>query len=208
MTGLAAGLLAYGGLFSSALIASTLFPAQSELVLAGLLIAGKQPAWLLIVVATVGNVLGSAINWWLGRYLEHFRDRRWFPFKPQALERATGWYHRYGRRRCRLSKSRCANDSAACYAPHSHSSLSIGAVNDGCSVFSRDGTRQQLGRGDVVLIPAGEVHACNPENDGRWSYQMLYLDPAWVEGVVGEMGALDAVVLNRLPPELAAGAGA
>ena len=93
MSGLAACL----GLFSSALIASTLFPAQSELVLAGLLIAGKQPAWLLIVVATVGNVLGSAINWWLGRYLEPFRDRRWFPFKPQALERATGWYHRYGR---------------------------------------------------------------------------------------------------------------
>ena len=93
MSGLAACL----GLFSSALIASTLFPAQSELVLAGLLIAGKQPAWLLIVVATVGNVLGSAINWWLGRNLEHFRDRRWFPFKPQALERAAGWYHRYGR---------------------------------------------------------------------------------------------------------------
>lgn len=90
-------LAAYLGLFSSALIASTLFPAQSELVLAGLLIAGKQPAWLLIVVATVGNVLGSAINWWLGIYLEHFRDRRWFPFKAQALERAVGWYHRYGR---------------------------------------------------------------------------------------------------------------
>jgi AraC-like DNA-binding protein len=54
-----------------------------------------------------------------------------------------------------------------------------------------------------VLIPAGEVHSCNPENDGRWSYQMLYLDPAWIEGVVGEMGALDAVVLNRLPPEVA-----
>lgn len=97
MTGLAAGLLAYGGLFSSALIASTLFPAQSELVLAGLLVAAKQPAALLIVVATIGNVLGSAINWWLGRYIEHFRDRRWFPFTPATLERATGWYHRYGR---------------------------------------------------------------------------------------------------------------
>ena len=97
MTGLEAGILAYGGLFSSALIASTLFPAQSELVLAGLLVAGKQPAALLILVATAGNVFGSAINWWLGRYLEHFKDRRWFPFAPPALERATGWYHRYGR---------------------------------------------------------------------------------------------------------------
>ena len=59
--------------------------------------AGKQSPTALILVATVGNVLGSAINWWLGRYLEHFRERRWFPFKPQALERAAGWYHRYGR---------------------------------------------------------------------------------------------------------------
>lgn len=100
-------------------------------------------------------------------------------------------------------ESRRANDSAACYAPHSHSTLSIGAVDGGQSVFTRDGQSQRLVKGDVVLIPASEVHSCNPENDGRWSYQMLYLDPAWVEGVVGEMGALDAVVLNRLPPEIA-----
>ncbi len=102
-------------------------------------------------------------------------------------------------------EGRRANDSAACYAPHSHSTLSIGAVDDGCSVFSLDGAQQRLIRGDVVLIPAGEVHSCNPEHDGRWSYQMLYLDPSWVEGVVGEMGALDAVVLNRLPPDVAPG---
>jgi membrane protein YqaA with SNARE-associated domain len=59
--------------------------------------AGKQSPTALILVATVGNVLGSAINWWLGRYLEHFKDRRWFPFKPPVLDRAAGWYHRYGR---------------------------------------------------------------------------------------------------------------
>ncbi len=96
-------------------------------------------------------------------------------------------------------ESRCANDSAACYAPHSHLTLSLGAVDDGQSVFSRDGQRQRLARGDVVLIPAGEVHSCNPENDGRWSYQMLYLDANWVSRIVGEMGTLDAVVLTRLP---------
>lgn len=90
-------LAAFSALFFSALIASTLFPAQSELVLAGLLIAGEQSPTALILVATIGNVLGSAINWWLGRYLEHFKDRRWFPFKASVLERATGWYHRYGR---------------------------------------------------------------------------------------------------------------
>ncbi len=100
-------------------------------------------------------------------------------------------------------ESRRASDSAACYAPHSHSTLSIGAVDSGESVFSRNGQRQKLVRGDVVLIPAGEVHSCNPVDDGRWSYQMLYLDPAWIGGVVGEMGVFDAMVLNRLPPDVA-----
>lgn len=90
-------LATYFGLFSAALLASTLLPAQSEMVLAGLLFAGKQPAWVLIAVATVGNVLGSAINWWLGHYVEHFQNRRWFPIKPSALQKAAGWYHRYGR---------------------------------------------------------------------------------------------------------------
>ncbi len=100
-------------------------------------------------------------------------------------------------------ESRRASDSAACYAPHSHSTLSIGAVDSGASVFSRNGQRQKLVRGAVVLIPAGEVHSCNPADDGRWSYQMLYLDPAWIGGVVGEMGVFDAMVLNRLPPDVA-----
>ncbi|MBI1907092.1 MAG: AraC family transcriptional regulator [Rhodocyclales bacterium] len=100
-------------------------------------------------------------------------------------------------------ESRRANDSAACYAPHAHATLSLGAVDDGQSVFSRGARRQRLTRGDVVLIPAGEVHACNPEKDGRWSYQMLYLDEDWVRGVVGEMGPFDAVVLNRLPSGVA-----
>ena len=90
-------LATYFGLFSAALLAATLFPAQSELALAGLLVAGKQPVWALIAVATVGNVLGSAINWGLGRYLEHFQDRRWFPVKLEKLHKAAGWYHRYGR---------------------------------------------------------------------------------------------------------------
>ena len=100
-------------------------------------------------------------------------------------------------------ESRCANDSTACYAPHAHATLSLGAVDDGQSVFTRDSRRQRLTRGDVVLIPAGVVHSCNPEKDDRWSYQMLYLDENWIRGVVGERGTLDASVLTQLPPELA-----
>ncbi|PZO84218.1 MAG: hypothetical protein DI626_08470 [Micavibrio aeruginosavorus] len=52
---------------------------------------------LLLAAASVGNVLGSCVNWLLGRYLEHFKDRKWFPASPRALERAQETYRRYGR---------------------------------------------------------------------------------------------------------------
>jgi membrane protein YqaA with SNARE-associated domain len=72
-------------------------PAQSEAVLAGLLLLGHQPAWTLVLIASVGNVLGACVNWLLGRYLEHFRARRWFPVSPARLSSAQRLYHRYGR---------------------------------------------------------------------------------------------------------------
>ncbi|MDE3737475.1 DedA family protein [Pseudomonas resinovorans] len=90
-------LTAYLGLFLSAFGAATLLPLQSEAVLVALLLAKAHPAWALVAVATVGNVLGSLVNWWLGRYLEHFHDRRWFPVKPAQLAKAQAFYHRYGR---------------------------------------------------------------------------------------------------------------
>ncbi|WP_137045821.1 YqaA family protein [Pseudolabrys sp. FHR47] len=90
-------LTVYLGLFLTALIAATILPAQSEAVLAGLLLTGDYAVWALIAVASAGNVLGSVINWLLGRGIERFRDRRWFPVKGDALARAERWYHRYGR---------------------------------------------------------------------------------------------------------------
>ena len=85
----------YLGLFLAALLAATLLPAQSEAVLATLLLAG-HPAWALVAVASAGNVLGSLINWWLGRGLGRWQQRRWFPVSPAAMDRAGQRYRRYG----------------------------------------------------------------------------------------------------------------
>jgi membrane protein YqaA with SNARE-associated domain len=87
----------YGGLFLVAFLAATVLPAQSEVGLAGLLLSGDYPVVLLVAVASAGNTLGAVVNWGLGRGVERFSDRRWFPVKPERLERATRWYHRYGR---------------------------------------------------------------------------------------------------------------
>lgn len=90
-------LAVYTGLFLAALAAATILPMQSEAVLVALLLSDAYPIWALIAVASVGNVLGSMINWLLGRGIERFRDRRWFPGNAGALDRAQRWYRRYGR---------------------------------------------------------------------------------------------------------------
>ncbi|HEX6015110.1 MAG TPA: YqaA family protein [Geminicoccaceae bacterium] len=84
------------GLFLVAFLAATVLPAQSEFALAGLHLAGAHDKHVLVAVATAGNVLGSTVNWVLGRYLVHFQNRRWFPIKGRALGRATRFYQRWG----------------------------------------------------------------------------------------------------------------
>ena len=90
-------LYAYLGLFGAAFAAATLLPLQSEALLVALLLGGGQPAGVLVLVASLGNVLGSLVNWWLGRYLERFHGRRWFPVSDRRLLQAQHWYGRYGR---------------------------------------------------------------------------------------------------------------
>lgn len=87
----------YTGLFTVAFVAATVFPLQSEAALIALLLNGQQPVWALIAVASVGNVLGSVVNWLLGRGIERFADRRWFPASPAALARAQRAYQRWGK---------------------------------------------------------------------------------------------------------------
>ena len=86
--------MAYLNLFLSAFLAATLLPAQSEAMLLYLL--GSHPAWALIGVASVGNVLGSCVNFWLGCNVQRFMHHRFFPFKPEQITKAQARYHRYG----------------------------------------------------------------------------------------------------------------
>ncbi len=86
----------YLTLFAVAFGAATILPLQSEAMLAGLLLADYTPL-LLVVVASAGNVLGSVVNWVIGRQIETFKNRRWFPVNDVQLGRAQHWYQRYGK---------------------------------------------------------------------------------------------------------------
>lgn len=87
---------AYIGLFFAAFGAATLLPLQSEALLVGLIVSDRHWLWGLLAVATLGNVLGSLVNWWLGCRLERFQHRRWFAVSPKHMATARKHYERYG----------------------------------------------------------------------------------------------------------------
>lgn len=86
----------YVGLFFASLLAATLVPLSSEAVVLGMDVSGGFDPVLLLIVASLGNTLGCVVNWLLGKFCLHWRERRWFPVKGAALERASRWFNRYG----------------------------------------------------------------------------------------------------------------
>lgn len=88
--------MAYLLLFLSAFGAATLLPLQSEVVLLGLLIQEQHSVMALIAVASLGNILGSCVNWWIGLKIEQYKDKRWFPVSEPKLQQAQQIYQKYG----------------------------------------------------------------------------------------------------------------
>lgn len=83
-------------MFASAFLAATLLPVVSEAVLAGFSRLDGADLVLLVVVATIGNTLGSVVNWALGRWFVHWRDRKWFPIKGKSLDHASRVFNKWG----------------------------------------------------------------------------------------------------------------
>lgn len=86
----------YAALFGASLLAATIVPFSSEVVLAGALAARPGDTVALLAVATAGNTLGSIVNYALGRWLLRFRDRRWFPVRAERLDTAAARFRRFG----------------------------------------------------------------------------------------------------------------
>ena len=61
-----------------------------------MLIQAEHSALILIAVASLGNILGSCVNWYLGLKIEQFKDKNWFPVSEVKLNQAQNIYHKYG----------------------------------------------------------------------------------------------------------------
>lgn len=91
-------LVEYGlwGLGLSAFLAATVLPLSSELVLSALLIAGENPI-VILTIATIGNVLGSIVNYVIGRWGADTILHRWFKLSSAQTDKAEQHFNRYGR---------------------------------------------------------------------------------------------------------------
>jgi len=83
------------GLFLSAFLAATVLPLSSELVLGLLLSNGCDPAACLLI-ATLGNVLGSVVNYMMGFWGSRFLVKKILPIKKEDFARARDRLKRYG----------------------------------------------------------------------------------------------------------------
>jgi len=90
-------LLAYGytGMGVAAFVAGSVFPFSSETLLAGLQLAGLQP-WPLFLSATVGNVLGSMFNFWIGTFGRLEWIEEYLHVKREKIERTQRWLQGHG----------------------------------------------------------------------------------------------------------------
>ncbi|WP_462169387.1 YqaA family protein [Pseudoalteromonas lipolytica] len=88
--------MAYLSLFFTAFISATLLPSSSELVMTAMVAKGNYVLWLLWLSATLGNVLGSCVNYWLGTQVLRFKSRKWFPVSEKSIKKAETQFNKYG----------------------------------------------------------------------------------------------------------------
>jgi len=83
-------------LFIISLLAATILPLSSEIVLTTMLLTNLFEKNILLIVASSGNILGSIFNWYLGKKITIFQDRKWFPVSPEQLNKSQKYFQKYG----------------------------------------------------------------------------------------------------------------
>ncbi len=70
------------------------------------------------------------------------------------------------------------------YKSHVHNELSLGYILEGSTDLSLNDKTSFYEAGDGVIIPPLMTHRCAPKDVDRWSYVMLYVEPAYYSDVV------------------------
>ena len=89
-------LISYFQLLIISFLAATILPLSSELVLSTMLLTDSFNKYLLLVVASFGNIFGSSVNWYLGKKILIFKDKKWFPANERQIAKGEIYFKKYG----------------------------------------------------------------------------------------------------------------
>ena len=89
-------LFSYFQLLIVSFLAATILPFSSEVVLTTMYLSNSFETYFLLIFASIGNILGSITNWYLGKKITIFQDRKWFPVSPDQLSRSQKYFQKYG----------------------------------------------------------------------------------------------------------------
>ena len=89
-------LFSYFQLLIISFLAATILPFSSEVVLTTMYLSNSFENHFLLIFASIGNILGSITNWYLGKKITIFQDRRWFPVSPDQLNKSQKYFQKYG----------------------------------------------------------------------------------------------------------------
>ena len=89
-------LFSYFQLSLISFLAATILPFYSEVVLTTMYLSNSFETYFLLIFASIGNIMGSITNWYLGKKITLFQNRKWFPVSPDQLERSRKYFQKYG----------------------------------------------------------------------------------------------------------------
>ncbi len=88
---------------------------------------------------------------------------------------------------------RYTQNSGKHYKPHLHNSLSIGAIDEAEVIYKVGNKEALLKPGSLAIINPQTPHSCNPLQNRRRSYYMLYLDTKWCQKIANSMYGADDI---------------
>ena len=88
--------LGYLQLLLFSFLAATFLPFSSEVILTTMYLSKNFNIFILLIVASIGNISGSLFNWYLGKKILIFKDKKWFPISNDRLKKSEKFFQKYG----------------------------------------------------------------------------------------------------------------
>lgn len=87
----------------------------------------------------------------------------------------------YRDKHCSFFEIKRGYKSSLSFRKHCHEEYSLGLVELGGTNFWYDNKSARLSSNDMVFLPPGFMHSCNPVDMNNWKFQMLFIDKEWLD---------------------------